>query len=84
MAYLERDDMRVHFDIDGRLINMNRDIRKSPEDKARDKAVRKLVGGHTTKKSIEADYRKGVVRYKGFRMGEYTNGKMTLKGEATS
>ena len=70
---------------------MNRDIRKSAEDEARDKAVRKLVraiieeeggDGSATKKNIDADYRRGIVRYKDVRVGEYTNGKMELKGDA--
>ena len=31
---------------------------------------------------IDANYRKGIVRYKDVRVGEYVDGKMQLKGEA--
>jgi hypothetical protein len=91
MAFLRRDDTEAQFEVDGHRIYMNRDIRKSAEDEARDKAVRKLVraiieeeggDGSATKKNIDADYRRGIVRYKDVRVGEYTNGKMELKGDA--
>ena len=35
-----------------------------------------------TKAVIDADYRKGIVRYKDIRVGEYKDGKMELKGDA--
>jgi hypothetical protein len=38
--------------------------------------------GKATKQDIDADYRKGIVRYKDVRVGEYVSGKMELKGEA--
>ena len=31
---------------------------------------------------IDANYHKGIVRYKDVRVGEYIDGKMQLKGEA--
>ena len=36
----------------------------------------------TTKTFIDADYRKGIVRYKDIRVGEYKDGAMRLLGEA--
>ena len=65
----------MQFELDGRRMYINRDIRKSPGDEERDNAVRKLV------EKVDADYRKGVVRYKDVRVGEYVNGGMELKRE---
>ena len=38
-AYLKREDTKVQFEVDGQRVYMNRDVRKPPEDEARDKAV---------------------------------------------
>ena len=65
-------------------------MRKTKEDEDKDKAVRKLVhavieheGGNSTvvKEQIDADYRRGIVRYKDVRIGEYQDGNMVLKGD---
>lgn len=91
LSFLRRDDTKVNFVVDGHRIYMNRDIRKSPDEEGRNKAVRKLVraiieeeggDGKITKENIDADYHKGIVRYKGIRVGEYLAGTMDLKGEA--
>ena len=92
MAYLRKTDTEKQFEVDGHRIYMNKDATKTPEDLAREKAVRKLVkafivgvGGDAelTKKDLHTDYRKGVVWYKEVRVGEYAGGKMHLKGEGT-
>ena len=89
-SYLKKDDTEVRFEIEGHRIYINRDVRKTPEDEARDKAVRKLVraiieeaggDGNAVKKLIDADYRQGIVRHKDVRVGEFTNYKMELVGE---
>ena len=92
MAYLRKTDTEKQFEVDGHRIYMNKDVTKTPEDLAREKAVRKLVkafivgvGGDAelTKKDLHTDYRKGVVWYKEVRAEEYAGGKMHLKGEGT-
>ena len=42
-----------------------------------------LVGGDgaKVKEDIDADYKKGIVRYKNVQVGKYVNGTMELKGE---
>ena len=92
LAYKRKTHTEKQFEVDGHRIYMNKDATKTPEDLAREKAVRKLVkafivgvGGDAelTKKDLHTDYRKGVVWYKEVRVGEYAGGKMHLKGEGT-
>ena len=80
----------MHFEVDGKRIYINRDIRKTPDEESKDKALRKLVraiieeeGGNAaaTRSLIDANYRKGIVRYKEVRVGEYIDGKMHLKND---
>ena len=86
--YLRGNEAKEHFVVDGARINMNRDVRTTPADEARTKAVRKLVraiieveGGNPTKTKylIDADYRRGIVRYKDIRVGEYKDELMNIK-----
>jgi phage terminase large subunit GpA-like protein len=83
--YLRSDGAKQHFEVNGVRVYMNRDVRKTPADEAKDKAVRKLVraiieteGGRPSevKTNIDTDYRRGIVRYKDLRIGVYTDGKM--------
>ena len=69
-SYLKGEDTKVHFDIHGHRIYINRDVRKTLEDEAKDKAVRKLVwaiieeeggDGATTKSNIESNYKRCIV-----------------------
>ena len=89
--YLKAEGSPASFQHNGKTIYTNRDVRGSTEDEARTKAVRKLVrtiiervgtDGSATKALIDANYHKGIVRYKDVRVGEYIDGKMQLKGEA--
>ena len=89
--HLKPDGSPASFQHNGKNIYTNRDVRGSTEDEARTKAVRKLVrtiiervgtDGSATKALIDANYHKGIVRYKDVRVGEYIDGKMQLKGEA--
>ena len=85
---MKREDTKAQFELDGRRMGINQDIRKSPFDEERDKAVWKLVraiieeeGGDasTVKEQIDGDYCRGIVRFKEVRVGEYVNGQMELK-----
>lgn len=69
---------------------LNRDVHRSTEEIAKDKAVRKLVRTiiektrgdmEATKRNITAKYSQGLVFYKGIKVGAYTDGKMELIGD---
>jgi hypothetical protein len=89
-TYLRSAEAKIQFEVNGTRIYTNRDGNNSEADEARDKAVRKLVraiieveGGDAkaVKELIDTNYRKGIVRYKDLRVGEYMDGQMQLKGE---
>ena len=96
-SYLKDENTKSSFDFSGTKIYTNRAVRDNPEDEGRVKAVRKLVRaiieqviehegatGEGAKKEIDANYRKGIVRYKDVRVGEYKIGKMELKNDGTN
>ena len=90
-SYLKSEESEANFKYKGKTIYVNRSVRGSSEEEARTKAVRKLVRAiievtdgeaAATKAQIDANYKKGVVRFKDIRVGEYVDGKMQLRGEA--
>ena len=97
LKYLRKQETNTKIKTDNMTIYINRDIHKPQEEIDKDRAIRKLVrtvietetaAGTTdtdaTRRSIDAKYGKGIVNYKGIKIGEYKNGKMELFGEAKS
>lgn len=92
LKYIRRPEMSWKLKVENLTIYINQDAHKPQEVINKDRAVRKLVRtiidaevttgtqGEVTRKFIEAKYGRGVVSYKGIKVGAFTDGKIELLG----
>ena len=77
---------------DGKIIYINRDVEKPHEEVARNRQINKLIraiiefeadtDGEVTRKLLVPRRRRGIVEYKGVKVGQIIDGKMVLIGDA--
>ena len=92
LKYMRRPEMCWKLMVDDLTIYINRDVHKPQETINKDRAMRKLIRaiieevtagtqGEVTRKLIETKYGRGLLIYKGVKVGAYADGKLELLGD---